>query len=319
MKSQGIGARFASVVSALVLAACGGSSGGSGPSGVPTPAPTPNYPVIMAAGDISCDSATPQLPCRSKETSDLILTERARRSSVLVLPLGDLQYESGTLAEFRRNYHTTWGRLNNLARPAPGNHEYETRDAAGYYDYFASEGVAVGERNLGWYSHTVGDWHFIALNSNCARIGGCGTASPQYAWLQADLLANRSKCTVAYMHHPFQSTGLNGSTPALLPMMRLLYLNNTELVLAGHDHDYERFNQVTPDMVPDAAKGLRFFVVGTGGRDLREFAVASLPQLAFRTNQHFGVLRIVMKEGAYEWAFINIAGETIDPGAGVCF
>lgn len=319
MKPYRSGAGFAWALSALMFPGCGGSSAGGGPTGVPTPAPTPNYPVIVAAGDISCDSATPQLPCRSKDTSDLILIERAHRSSVLVLPLGDLQYESGTLAEFRKNYHATWGRVNDIARPTPGNHEYETRNAAGYYDYFASVGVAVGERNLGWYSHTVGDWHFIALNSNCARVGGCGAASPQYAWLQADLAANRSKCTVAYMHHPFQSTGQNGSTPALLAMMRLLYLNNTELVLAGHDHNYERFNQVTPDMVADNARGMRFFVVGTGGRDLRDFAREPLPQLAFRTNEHFGILRIVMKEAAYDWAFVNLEGEIVDRGSGVCF
>jgi hypothetical protein len=318
MKLKRLSAVAAVVFCMLALHACGGGSTPDGPTPVPTPAPTPNFPVIIAAGDISCDSATPQLPCKSKETSDLAIADRALRSAVVVLPLGDLQYEVGSLAEFNRNYHNTWGRLNDISRPVTGNHEYDTRGAAGYFEYFSQRGVNVGARTEGWYEHNVGDWHFIALNSNCAAVGGCGTNSPQYRWLQADLAANRRKCTVAYMHHPFLSSGLNGSTPALLPIMRLLHTNNTEIVLAGHDHSYERFNPITPDGVPDAAKGLRLFVVGTGGRDLYNFPRV-LPNSDFRYNQNYGVLRIVMKEAAYDWEFVDIAGITQDRGSGVCF
>jgi len=317
MKFSRLGALSTVVLCMLALHACGGSTPES-PTPVPTPAPTPNFPVIIAAGDISCDSATPQLPCKSKETSDLAIAERALRSAVVLLPLGDLQYETGTLTEFNRSYHTTWGRLNDIARPVPGNHEYDTRGAAGYFDYFRQRGVNVGSPTEGWYEHNVGDWHFIALNSNCGAVGGCGTNSPQYRWLQADLAANRRRCTVAYMHHPFLSSGPNGSTPALRPMMQLLHNNNTEIVLAGHDHSYERFNPITPEDVLDPAKGLRLFVVGTGGRDLYTFNRA-LPNSHFRYNESYGVLRIVMKEAAYDWEFVNIAGITVDRGSGVCF
>ena len=305
------------LASVIALHACGGGST-DGPTPAPTPAPTPNFPVIVAAGDISCDSATPQLPCKSKETSDLIAAERALHPALIVLPLGDLQYESGTLAEFTKNYQATWGRFNENSHPTPGNHEYETRNATGYFDYFAKVGVAVGARNEGWYSYTLGDWHFIALNSNCGNIGGCNAGSAQHRWLQADLLQSRQKCTVAYMHHPFLSSGQNGSTPALLPLMRLLYENNVELVLAGHDHLYERFNPITPEQVPDPAKGLRLFTVGTGGRDLYEFPRV-LPNSDVRNNQNFGVLRITMRESAYDWAFVNIGGMVIDSGPGICF
>lgn len=273
----------------------------------------------MAAGDISCDSATPQLPCKAKETSDLILSEQALRTAVVVLPLGDLQYDSGTLAEFARNYHSTWGRLNRFAHPALGNHEYDTRNASGYFDYFSSVGVFVGARTEGFYSYNKGDWHFVALNSNCANIGGCGTGSAQYRWLLADLTSNTKKCTVAYMHHPFQSSGTNGSTPALLPLMRLLYENRTELVLAGHDHNWERFIPITPELVPDSATGLRLFVVGSGGRDLKGFAKAPAPHMAYRNNEQFGVLRIVMRDLDYDWAFVGLGGATFDGGSGVCF
>jgi hypothetical protein len=300
----------------LALGACGGSTP-SGPEPVPTPAPTPNLPVIVAAGDISCDSATPQLPCKSKETSDLIVSERALHNAVVVLPLGDLQYESGTLAEFRKNYQATWGRVNEQSHPIPGNHEYETRGAAGYFDYFASVGVAVGARTEGWYSYNFGAWHFVALNSNCGSIGGCGTGSAQYRWLAADLVQFPQKCTVAYTHHPFVSSGQNGSTPELLPMMQLLYANNADIVLAGHDHLYERFNPITAEQVPDAVRGLQFFTIGTGGRDLYDFPRV-LPSSAFRYNQNFGVLRLTMKEASYEWDFVNIAGIVVDHGARDC-
>jgi acid phosphatase type 7 len=317
MKLRTFSALSLLLASVIVLDACGGGST-NGPTPVPTPAPTPNFPVIVAAGDISCDSATPQLPCKSKETSDLIVSERALHPAVIVLPLGDLQYESGTLAEFKKNYHATWGRFNEIAHPTTGNHEYETRGATGYFDYFASVGVAVGARNEGWYSYNVGDWHFVALNSNCGSIGGCTTGSAQYRWLQADLVQSKLKCTVAYMHHPFLSSGQNGSTPELLPLMRLLHENNVDLVLAGHDHLYERFNPITPDQVPDPAKGLRLFTVGTGGRDLYEF-LRVLPNSAVRYNQSFGALRVTLKDAAFDWSFVNIAGIVIDSGSGVCF
>ena len=315
----GIWLLAAILAAALVAYACGGSSAPDGPTPVPTPAPTPNFPAIMAAGDISCDSATPQLPCRARATSDLILSEKALRSVVVALPLGDTQYDSGTLAEFNKNYDATWGRVNSFAHPAVGNHEYETRGAAGYFDYFASKGVGVGARTEGWYQFTVGEWHFISLNSNCGQIGGCNVGSAQYRWLQTDLATNRSKCTVAYMHHPFQSSGQNGGTPELLPFMRLLYENNVEIVLAGHDHDYERFNPITPDLVSDTGRGMRLFVVGTGGRDLQGFARPGFAHLAFRNNDHFGVLRIVMKDLAYDWDWINTEGVSLDKGSGVCF
>jgi 3',5'-cyclic AMP phosphodiesterase CpdA len=317
MKLRNFSGLFLFLAGVVAFHACGGGTT-DGPTPVPTPAPTPNFPVIVAAGDISCDSATPQLPCKSKETSDLIMSERALHPAVVVLPLGDLQYDSGTLSEFRKNYHATWGRVNEYSHPVTGNHEYETRGAAGYFDYFASVGVAVGARNEGWYSYSVGDWRFVALNSNCGSVGGCNAGSAQYRWLQSELLQNKQKCTVAYMHHPFLSSGQNGSTPALLPLMRLLYENNVDLVLAGHDHLYERFHPITPEQVADPAKGLRLFTVGTGGRDLYTFPRV-LPNSAVRDNQNFGLLRITMKEAAYDWSFVNISGIVIDSGSGVCF
>ena len=319
MKFRGIATGLTLLTFGLTGAGCGGGSVVDSPTPVPTPQPSPSLPAVMAAGDISCDSSTPQLPCKAKDTSDLILRERAQRSKVLVLPLGDLQYEAGTLTQFRTNYEVSWGRLNEISRPVAGNHEYETRGAAGYFDYFGGAGILVGERGAGWYAYNLGSWHFVALNSNCDFVGGCQAGSPQYRWLQTDLLNSRQPCTIAYLHHPFISTGQNGNTPALLPLIRLLYENRAEMVLTGHDHDYERFVPMTPELVPFPAGGLRFFVVGTGGRDLRAFGRPALPITAFRTNEHFGALRIELSESSYEWAFMNTAGTVLDRGSAACF
>ena len=318
MKFRRVPAGCLLLLGALIIHGCAGASTPQGPTPGPTPVPTPNFPSLIAAGDISCDSATPQLPCKARETSDLLVSERALRSLVVVLPLGDLQYDSGTLAEFRKNYDATWGRLNANARPVVGNHEYVTPRAAGYFDYFIGFGVDVGARTEGWYSYDIGEWHFVALNSNCAAVGGCNLGSLQYRWLQSDLATRNKKCTVAYMHHPFQSSGQNGSTPALLPLVQLLHQNKVELVLSGHDHNYERFNPITPELVPDALLGVRLFVVGTGGRDLTGF-VRTATNSAFKTNEHYGALRIIMKDEAYEWGFITTGGAVIDPGSAVCF
>ena len=307
---------------ALLSASCGG--GGlpqlPTPVGTPTPQANPGFPAILAAGDVSCDTATPQLSCQSRATSEILIRERERRAGtgVAVLPLGDLQYDIGTFAEFNANYDKTWGRLNEVAHPTPGNHEYDTRNASGYFDYFLTKGVSVGARNEGWYDFEFAGWKFISLNSNCSRIGGCHQGSSQYRWLQGVLLQNRAACTVAYMHHPFVSTGLNGNTPELFPIMQLLYENRVEIVLSGHDHNYERFVQMTPQAVEDTARGFRLFVVGTGGRDLQGFT-RTHARTAFRKNDEFGVLKIELKEGQYQWAFVTIDGRHLDPGQGVCF
>jgi hypothetical protein len=136
-------------------------------------------PVIMAAGDIACRPGEQRNPafCQMQATADLV--KAARPDAVLAL--GDEQYENGTLGEFRAVYDKTWGAFKGITRPVPGNHEYATPGASGYFDYF---GQAAGPRGQGWYSFDLGAWHVIALNSNCGKVGGCDEGSPQYAWLQ---------------------------------------------------------------------------------------------------------------------------------------
>jgi hypothetical protein len=275
--------------------------------------------VIAAAGDVACDPASPGFrggwgaanACHMRATAKLLLD----LDPVVVLTLGDHQYENGTLAKFRRSYDPAWGRLKGRTRPAPGNHDYETAGAAGYFDYF---GAAAGSRSRGYYSFDVGAWHLIALNSECANIGGCGKGSRQERWLRADLAAHPAACTLAYWHKPRFSSGMHGDDPAYDAFWRALYEAGADVVLNGHDHDYERFAPQRPDRVADPARGVREFVVGTGGKTYYGFRTIRRNSQVRNTGT-FGVLRLVLRPAGYDWRFLPEAGRTFtDAGHGAC-
>ena len=197
---------------------------------------------IAAAGDIACDPGSEFFAegrgtgstCRQLATSNTLV--RGHYASVLTL--GDTQYEDGAYEKFVASYDPSWGRVKSITKPAPGNHEYESSGATGYYGYF---GRAAGDPRKGYYSFDVGRWHLIALNSNCSAVGGCGAGSPQEQWLRRDLAAHPAACTLAYWHHPRFSSGLHGSDSTYRAFWRALYDAGADVVLSGHDHDYERF------------------------------------------------------------------------------
>ncbi len=305
----------------IAVAACGGGGGGPSmgpPPPEPTPAPTSRDPVIAAAGDIVCGLGSRGNACRDKQTADLL----QEISPDVVLPLGDLQYETGAYPDFINFYELTWGQMRAITRPVPGNHEYESPNARPYFDYFnglsAFTGPA-GDRDKGYYSYNLGDWHLIALNSECARIGGCGPGSPQGNFLKADLAANRRTCTLAYWHHPLFSSGQNGNSGHMLPTWQILYDAGVDVILNGHDHSYERFAPQSPTRAPEADRGMREFVVGTGGRNLTPFPTIQ-PNSEVRDNTSFGVLRMRLHQVSYEWQFVSIPGMggLADHGTGLC-
>ena len=230
-----------------------------------------------------------------------------------VFTAGDNAYPNGAASEYASCYGPTWGRHKARTRPAPGNHDYNTLGAAGYFGYF---GTAAGEPTKGYYSYDAGPWHIIALNSNFAMNAG----SPQEQWLRADLAANPTLCTLAYWHHPRFSSGLNhGSSPASQPLWQALYDAGADVVIVGHDHIYERFAPQTPTGQLNMARGLRQFVVGTGGgEDLYAFGtIASNSEV--RNNTTRGVLKLTLNADRYEWQFVPIAGSTFtDTGSASC-
>lgn len=265
-------------------------------------------PVLLAAGDIAaCDSS-------GDEATAAILDGYP---DATVATLGDNVYPNGTVAEFATCYEPSWGRHKTQTRPSPGNHDYGTPGASGYHGYF---GAAAGPVAKGWYSYDLGSWHVVVLNSNCAYVE-CGSGSEQVLWLRADLAAHPADCTIAYWHHPRFTSGTHAGEPELAaaaPFWNALYEYGADLVLAGHDHDYERFAPQTPAGQADSAYGIREFVVGTGGRSLRGFGTPA-PNSEVRDSSAFGVLKVVLREGAYDWTFLAEAGKTFtDAGTGSC-
>ena len=284
--------------------------------------------VVAGAGDISCDpnNPPPAPNCQQAQTSDVLLGINPS----VVFTLGDNQYENGQLVNFQNYYGPTWGRLKAQTRPAAGNHEYNTTGAAGYYDYFNGVGNATGpagDRTKGYYSYDAGAWHIVVLNSNCNKItgttngGDCAVGSTQYNWLQNDLTTHPTPCTLAYWHHPLFTTGSHYQDADLQyvkPLFQLLYNNNAELVLNGHDHNYQRWAPQDPNGNLDSARGIREIVVGTGGRDLDGFPISST-HVEARDRNTFGVLKLTLHASSYDWQFVPEAGQTwTDSGSTNC-
>ena len=271
-------------------------------------------PVVVAAGDIGCESdrMVTQSTCHQKATSDVAV----RLAPTAVLALGDMQYERGQLSGFLNAYEHTWGRLKRITHPVPGNHEFLSAGGGGYFDYF---GAAAGDPQNGYYSFDLGAWHLIALNSQCGWVtGGCGPGSPQERWLKADLAAHQNTCTLAFWHEPRFSSGQHGSNPSYDAFWQDLYQANADLVLAAHDHDYERFAPQDPDGRPDSNRGIREFVVGTGGKNHYRFKAAQ-PNSQVRNGDTFGVLELTLHPNGYSWRFVPEAGKTFsDSGSAAC-
>jgi hypothetical protein len=275
--------------------------------------------LIAAAGDIACDpnqvsfinpGQVKSPDCQMLATSDLLKQSEV----VAVLPLGDTQYQKGSFSAFQKSYGPTWGRLKKISHPVPGNHEYETEGASGYYQYF---GAAAGDPQKGYYSIDLGQWHLIALNSNCDAVGGCEAGSPQERWLKTDLATHPKACTLAYWHHPRFSSGLHGSDERFEAFLQDLYQSGAELILAGHDHDYERFAPQGPNSKADR-KGVRAFVVGTGGASHYAFKTI-LPNSEVRNSDTFGVLQLTLLPNAYQWKFVPVEGKSFtDSGSDTC-
>jgi hypothetical protein len=261
--------------------------------------------VLLGAGDIAaCGSI------HDEETAALIESIPG-----IVFTTGDNAYLRGSAAEFRKCYDPSWGEFRWRTRPAIGNHDVLTDDGAPYFAYF---GTAAGTAPDGWYSYEAGTWHVIVLNSNCNKIGGCGNGSPQLTWLEADLAAHPAVCTLAIWHHPRFTSGEHGDDPITNPFWQVLYEAHAELILNGHDHDYERFAPQTPSGDADPVNGIREFVVGTGGKSLRLFNPA-VANSEVRAATSYGILRLDLAPGSYAWHFLTTSERAFsDNGSASC-
>jgi acid phosphatase type 7 len=328
----------------VTLKAPGRPAGSPAPGGVT--ARRVRNPLIAAAGDIACDPSSANYnggagtgnSCHARVVSDLLLRIRP----AAVLPLGDDQYECGDVSGFRISYAESWGRLRSISRPVPGNHEYGEAcgrsSADGYFRYF---GAVAGPFGRGYYSYDLGSWHMIALNSECSsgrgreRVGGCQAGSPQERWLRRDLAAHRQLCTLAYWHEPRFSSGEHGDAQQTARIWNDLVRAHADIVLSGHNHDYERFTPLGAvsrvpvatgptkppnfqDPVPSAG-GIREFVVGTGGKNHYRFSHPPLRGEVVRNSDTYGLLLLRLRRNGYGWHFVPEPGKTFtDSGRGRC-
>jgi hypothetical protein len=268
--------------------------------------PASDDPILIGAGDIA-------------DCSDISGAEATAKllegNPGTVMAIGDLAYPDGTRENFTC-YDRTWGRVKSRTRPAAGNHEFHSAGATFYFEYF---GAAAGDPKNGFYSYDLGAWHIIVLNSECKDVGGCNAGSRQEKWLRDDLASHPAACTLAYFHKPlFSSGGAHGNDPEIQPFFQALYDAHADVVVNGHDHDYERFAPQSPTGAPDPGRGIREIVAGTGGKSHRVFA-ATRANSEVRDNTAYGVLKFVLHPHGYDWAFIPEPGKTFtDSGSGQC-
>jgi hypothetical protein len=265
-------------------------------------------PVLVGAGDVaSCDDLA-----GAEATAKLI-----DKIPGTVFVAGDLAYPDGSDAQFAKCYGPTWGRFKDRTRPAPGNHEYHSDGASGYARYFGS---AAGDPKKAYYSYDLGTWHILALNSECEFVGGCDAESPQGRWLRQDLAQHPAACTLAYFHKPLFSSGAShGNDAAMIPLWAALYSAHADVIINGHDHDYERFAPQDTAGHADPRTGIREFVAGTGGKNShRTFGVIQ-PNSETHQADTFGVLKLTLHASTYDWEFVPEAGKTFhDSGTDSC-
>ena len=293
-------------------------------------------PVVAAVGDIACDPQSAEFRSGAGTGTECTMRATARLAARLrpttVLTLGDTQYDDNAYWKYLASFAPTWGRLKPIIHPAIGNHEYATPGAAGYFRYFGSRGGAPQD---GYYSFDLGTWHVVALNSECGHAGGCGPGSPEEEWLEADLAAHPAACTLAYWHEPRFSSGQHGDAQQMATIWNDLAAAHADVVLSGHNHDYERFDRLgatpqgpgglggpqsyqSPTLDPH---GIREFVVGTGGKNLYGFKRPPLAGEAVRNHDTYGVLVLVLHRRSYDWRFVPVGGrggDFTDAGRASC-
>ncbi len=258
--------------------------------------------VLVGAGDIAhCESD-------GDEQTALLLDSIPGT----VFTAGDNVYRSGSAAEFASCYAPTWGRHTARTRPSPGNHDYRSADGAPYFAYY---GAGAGPPGVGYYSYNLGAWHIVSLNSAIDMKPG----SPQERWLREDLAAAQAPCVLAYWHHARFSSGTeHGNAPKTAPLWQALYDHGAEVVVSGHEHNYERFAPQTAAGVADPARGIRGFVAGTGGAKHYPFG-PPIANSEARNGDTWGVIKITLEPGGYRWQFIPVAGKTFtDSGSARC-
>ncbi|MFZ6873546.1 metallophosphoesterase family protein [Undibacterium sp. Di27W] len=266
---------------------------------------------VYAAGDIAECKKKPAEESIAARTAELIAAGLDKDSTARAITLGDNTYPIGSPEEFSRCYEPTWGRFKDKTLPSPGNHEYGMPKALGYYNYF---GEVAGPDRRGYYATRLGKWLVLSLNSNLDEV----QMQVQLSWLKEELAGNKHNCTLAFWHHPAFSSGGHGNNKNMQDVWKILSAAKADIVLAAHDHNYERFVPLDANGDRDDKNGIRSFIVGTGGAKLTPMFLAK-NTTEIRDNSTHGVLKLTLNEKSYEWEFIPIPGQSFsDKGKAAC-
>jgi hypothetical protein len=297
-----VGAMAAALLLASMAALLTATPGGGKPRTV----------TLVGAGDIAgCNNTRGRI----KFKADSKTARLVGKIPGTVFTLGDNAYPQGTREQFRDCYDPTWGKYKKRTRPSVGDHEYHTPGAKPYFNYFRWR----AGRPTGYYSYDRGAWHIVVLNSNCEEVGGCGKRSAQGRWLRRDLAQNPTKCTLAYFHHPLYASGRGEDIPQVKPFWTELYNQHAEVILSGDAHRYERFARITPSGERSSARGIRQFIVGTGGAPGERQQGPDEPRVQAKKVGAPGVLKLELGSGFYHWKFVPVEGRNYtDSGSARC-
>ena len=293
-----------------LLAACGGSDPDpAGPDeqvdvSARVRATGPDRTIsVVAVGDIACEPGDRVSPktCQHEATARLA----SSLDPAAVVALGDLQYANGSMSDFLGSYDASWGALRSITRPVPGNHEYKSEDARGYFGYI--------DQDEPWYAWDAGEWRIYMLNSNCDEVD----CDAEQEWLQTDLEDDPRQCSAIAMHHPRYSSGKHGSDESMADFWRIAYDQHVDLALAGHDHTYERFEPMDAEGNPSPGRGLTSFVSGTGGKSLYDEHDPETGSVYFQNTQ-FGVLDLTLAADRFSWRYMSLDGSVLDEGEEPC-
>lgn len=289
------------IAAVLLLAGCGTTSSSPDPD-----RRTPAAATVVAIGDVACapGKRRTRTQCRQGATARLARGLAPQR----VIGLGDLQYQKGSFHGFRHSYRRSWGTLRSITWPVPGNHEYETPGARGYYRYFRHRQPG----KPGYYRRELGGWQLYLLNSNCRKVD----CRAERAWLDAEMTAHPSACSLIALHHPRFSSGEHGSNAGMRRFWDVAHAHGADVALSGHDHDYERFAPMSPAGVVEPDRGIQQFVSGGGGRSLYPRTTQAPGSQVFV--KRFGVLALSLRPDGYSWEFRDIGGRVRDSGSAPC-
>ncbi len=278
-------------------------------------APTETSKRIVAVGDLSCskDEKVSETTCQFPAVASAIKSENPDA----IFLLGDLQYEKGEIEAFEQVFAPIWDELKTKSYHVPGNHEYQTPKAEGYFTYWGGS-----DYSKGYYNGSIGSWDIIGLNSNCEEVGGCDIDSEQGKWLAEVLAINKQQCSLAFWHHPRFTSGKYQRDEEVRGLSRdfwhLLEADGADVVLNGHDHLYERFAKQTTDGIASESDGIRQFTVGTGGRSLYSLGETVIDNHEAGVDKSFGFLAMELKPTSYSWQFKDVNGQVLDKGSATC-